>query len=158
MALNRCKRDTWELRQEGHHLVWSQLGADILDNSNFFRALCMSLNMWVNVESIDFGVTNFSKQTKLQIWNPWIRVDCVCIYVYESESEVAQLCPTLCNPMGCSLSGSSVHGIFQATVLEWIAISFSRGSSWPRNQTWVSHVAGRLFTVFATREAPYMCI
>ena len=45
----------------------------------------------------------------------------------ESESEVAQLCPTLCDPMDCSLSGSSVHGIFQARVLEWIAISFSNG-------------------------------
>ena len=42
----------------------------------------------------------------------------------ESESEVTQLCPTLCNPMDCSLSGSSVHGIFQARVLEWVAISF----------------------------------
>ena len=47
----------------------------------------------------------------------------------ESESEVAQLCPTLCDPMDCSLPGSSVHGIFQAIVLEWIAISFSRGYS-----------------------------
>ena len=43
----------------------------------------------------------------------------------ESESEVAQSCPTLCDPMDCSLSGSSVHGIFQARVLEWIAICFS---------------------------------
>ena len=41
-------------------------------------------------------------------------------------SEVAQSCPTLCNPMACSLPGSSVHGIFQAIVLEWIAISFSK--------------------------------
>ena len=46
------------------------------------------------------------------------------------ESEVAQSCPTLCNPMDCSLSGSSVHGIFQARVLEWIAISFSRVLEW----------------------------
>ena len=45
----------------------------------------------------------------------------------ESESEVAQLCPTLCDPMDCSPPGSSVHGIFQARVLEWVAISFSRG-------------------------------
>ena len=45
------------------------------------------------------------------------------------ESEVTQSCPTLCDPMNCSLTGSSVHGIFQAVVLEWIAISFSRGSS-----------------------------
>ena len=55
-------------------------------------------------------------------------------------SEVAQSCPTLCNPMDCSLPGSSVHGIFQARILEWVAISFSSGSSWPRDQTWVSCV------------------
>ena len=68
-------------------------------------------------------------------------------------SEVAQSCPTLCDPMDCSLSGSSVYGIFQARVLEWIAISFSRGSSRPRNWTQVSCIAGRRFTVWATREA-----
>ena len=50
-----------------------------------------------------------------------------------SESEVAQSCPTLCDPMDCSLSGSSVHGIFQARVLEWIAISFPRVSSQESN-------------------------
>ena len=70
---------------------------------------------------------------------------------------VAQSCPTLCDPMDCSLSGSSVHGIFQARVLEWIAISFSRGSSRPRNRTQVSRIAGRRFTIWATREAPYLC-
>ena len=59
-------------------------------------------------------------------------------------------CRTLCDPMDCSLSGSSVHGIFQARVLEWIAIAFSRGSSRPRNRTRVSHIAGRHFTVWAT--------
>ena len=46
-------------------------------------------------------------------------------------SEVAQSCPTLCNPMDCSPPGSSIHGVFQARVLEWVAISFSRGSSQP---------------------------
>ena len=69
-----------------------------------------------------------------------------------SESEVAQSCPTLCEPMDCSLPGSSVHGIFQAIVLEWIAISFSRGSSWPRDRTQVSHIVGRRFTIWATSE------
>ena len=44
----------------------------------------------------------------------------------KSESEVAQLCPTLCDPMNCSLPGSSIHGIFQARVLEWVAIAFSK--------------------------------
>ena len=69
------------------------------------------------------------------------------------NSEVAQSCPTLCHSMDCSLSGSSVRGIFQARVLEWIAISFSRGSFQPRNRTQVSRIAGRRFTSWATREA-----
>ena len=68
-------------------------------------------------------------------------------------SEVAQPCPTLCDPMDCSLPGSSVHEIFQARVLEWGAISFSRGSSRPRDRTWVSCIVGGCFTVWATREA-----
>ena len=51
----------------------------------------------------------------------------------ESGSEITQLCPTLCDPMECSLPGSSVHGIFQARILEWVAISFSRASSRPRD-------------------------
>ena len=59
------------------------------------------------------------------------------------ESEVAQLCLTLCDPMDCSPPGCSIHGIFQARILEWVAISFSRGSSQPRDQTWVSRIAGR---------------
>ena len=66
---------------------------------------------------------------------------------------VAQSCPTLCNPMDYNPSVSSVHGIFQARILEWVAISFSRGSSWLRYQTRVSYIAGRLFTIWATREA-----
>ena len=53
-------------------------------------------------------------------------------------SEVAELCSTLCDPTDCSLQGSSVRGIFQARVLAWVAISFSRGSSQPRDRTWVS--------------------
>ena len=65
-------------------------------------------------------------------------------------SEVAQLCLTLCNPVDCSLLGSSVHGIFQAIVLEWIAISFSRGSSQPRAWTRVSRTVDRGFTLWAT--------
>ena len=67
-------------------------------------------------------------------------------------SEVAQSCPILCDPMDCSLPGSSVHGIFQARVLEWVAISFSRRSSWPRDWTQVSRIVDRRFTVWATRE------
>ena len=67
---------------------------------------------------------------------------------------VAQLCWTLCNPMDCGPPGSSVHGILHATILEWIAIPFSRGSSQSRNRTWVSCIAGRFFSVWATGKIP----
>ena len=107
-------------------------------------------------------------------------------------SEVAQSCPTLCDPLDCSPPGSSVHGdspgkntgvgchallqgIFPTQgsnpglphcrwslsclsyqgsprILEWVAYPFSKGSSQPRNQTWISCIAGRFFTVWATRE------
>jgi len=69
------------------------------------------------------------------------------VLMYGCESEIAQSCPTLCDPIDCSLPGCSVHGIFQAIVLEWIAISFSRGSSQPRARTWASHIVDRRFTV-----------
>ena len=79
-------------------------------------------------------------------------------YSPESESEVAQSCPTLSDPMDCSLPGSSVHGIFQARILEWVAISFSRRSSWPRDWSQVSRIVGRRFTVWDTREVLYSSI
>ena len=66
---------------------------------------------------------------------------------------VAQLCLTLCDPIDHSLPGSSAHVILQVRILEWIAIPFSRGSSWLRDWTGVSWIAGRFFTVWATRGA-----
>ena len=70
----------------------------------------------------------------------------------KSESEIAQSCPTLCDPVGCSPPDSSIQGILQVRILEWVAISFSRGSSQPRDQICVSCIAGRCFTIWATRE------
>ena len=70
----------------------------------------------------------------------------------KSVELVAQSCLTLCNPMDCSPPGSSVHGILQARILEWAANPFSRGSSRPRDWTCVSCIAGRFFTIWATRE------
>ena len=75
----------------------------------------------------------------------------LCIYTElfrTMESEVTQLRPSLCDPMDCSLSGFSVQGIFQARVLEWVAISFSRGSSQPTDRIQVSCIAGRRFNLF----------
>ena len=77
----------------------------------------------------------------------------ICIYIYTHiHMEVAQSCPTLGDPMNCSLPGSSIHGIFQARILESVAIAFSKRSSRPREWTQVSRVVGRRFTVWAARE------
>ena len=63
---------------------------------------------------------------------------------------VAQSCQTLCHPIDCSLPGSSVHGILQARILEWVAIPYFRGSSWLRDQTRVFCFVGGFFTIWAT--------
>ena len=72
---------------------------------------------------------------------------------WKKGSEVAQSCPALCDPVDGTLPSSSVHGIFQARVLEWGAISFSRRSSRPRDWTWDSRIVGRCFTIWATKTA-----
>ena len=91
-------------------------------------------------------IHRYRKKTNDGYLMPWS-----CIIQW---SEVAQSWPTLCDPIDCNLPGSSVHEIFQAIVLEWIAIPFSRGSSQPRAWTWVSHIVDRCFTIWATREVP----
>ena len=81
-----------------------------------------------------------------------ISIEMNAVY-HEIESEVAQSCPSPCDPMNSSLPGSSVHGILWARILEWFAIAFSRGSSRLREWTQVSWTAGRCFNLWATREA-----
>ena len=71
---------------------------------------------------------------------------CVCVCVLAAQS-----CLTLCYTMDCSLPDSTVHGILQARILEWVAIPFSRESFQPRDQTCVSCITGRCFTIWATR-------
>ena len=78
---------------------------------------------------------------------------CLCVCSF------APSCLTLCDPMDCSLPGSSDHGILQARILEWIVIPLSRGSSQPRDRTQVSCITGRFFTNSAIREALiWVCI
>ena len=88
---------------------------------------------------------------------------CVCECVYVCVCVHAQSCLTLCNPVGCSPSASSVHGIFQARIMEWVAFSYSRGSSEPRDWTLSSGIscvscssciAGRFFTGWPTSDIP----
>ena len=77
---------------------------------------------------------------------------CDNFIVFYKCSEVTQSCPSLWDPMDSSLPGSSIRGIFQARILEWVAIYFSRASSQPRDWTPVSCIAGRLLTLWATRN------
>ena len=77
---------------------------------------------------------------------------CVCMCL------VAQSCPTLWDPMDCSPPGSFVHWILQARMLEWVAISFSRGSFLPRDWIQVSCIAGRFFIIWATKESLFVSI
>ena len=86
-------------------------------------------------------------RSALHVHYPLTHIGLVCVLV-------VQLCLTLCDPMDCSSPGSSVHGILQARMLEWVAIPSSRGSSQPREWTWVSHIAGGFFTIWATGRAP----
>ena len=67
-------------------------------------------------------------------------------------SEVAQSCPTLCDPMDCGPLGSSIPRILQARILEWVTIPFSRGSSQPKDWTQVSFITGKFFTIWTTKE------
>ena len=76
----------------------------------------------------------------------------LCCLIFYRCCLVTQLCPTLCNPMDCSPPGSSAHGIFQARIPEWVAIFFSRRSSWSRAQICVPCIAGGFFTAKPTEK------
>ena len=126
-----------------HWLVF-ELESEALDHS---AILTVSL---VNVEQI------FSLKHSNLVYFIWVFLIAFPFkWSMEVEEEVlvAQSCPTLCNPMDCSPPASSVHGILQAKILQWVAILFSRGSSQTRDRTWVSCTAGRFFIVWGTGEA-----
>ena len=82
---------------------------------------------------------------------------CLASWFVCVSAKSLQSCPTLCDPMGYSLPGSSVHGTLQERILEWVAISFSRGSSWPRDWTCLSFVScstDRFFTTAPSGKLP----
>ena len=108
------------------------------------------------------------------MWLPWRRALKTCVYFPTASSRyifspcspcfisfscntccclVSKSCLTLCDPMDCSLRGSSVHGIFQARILEWVAMPSSRGSFWPRDWTQVSCIGRPILYCWAIREA-----
>ena len=113
------------------HMRWPKYSMSIL----VYKFL-LSLDKFLIVKLLNQGKTSI-----LKLLSQIIKV------LYWSGLLVTQSCPTLCDPMDCSLPGSSVYGILQARILAWVAISFSRGSSGPRYWTWVSCIAGRFFAV-----------
>ena len=134
----------------------SKITADDDCSYEIKRCLLLGKKALTNLESIlkSRGITLPTKVrlVKAMVF-PVDMCGCESWTIKKSEREVAQSCLTLCDPMDCSLPGFSIHGIFQARVLEWGAIAFSRVFSWPRYRTWVSCTAGRCFTLWATREA-----
>ena len=110
-----------------------------------FHVLAIVNRAAVNIGvHISYGIMVFSEyKPKIGIAGSYA----VCVWVTQS-------CPTLCNPISCSLPGSSVHGILQEKILEWIAIPSSRVFSWSRDKAQVSYTTGIFFTVWASREAP----
>ena len=89
------------------------------------------------------GHKTWNTKTKT-VGHPESPLWCTVFFAYNCCCSVAKLCPTLCSPMDCSLPVSSFHRISQARRLEWVAISFSRGSSWPRDPTHVSCIGRQI--------------
>ena len=112
-----------KIKQE-KRFIFSTLKSDLFELLNNF------------LEEMDRKVLNFHKNLCIDTE----RVFCLCAYVSLLS------CPTPCDPMGCSPRGSSVHGILQTRILEWVPMPSFRGSSQPRDQTQVSRIAGRFFT------------
>ena len=138
---------------------------------NFFSSVCMSVFLNAHIFVFKGWQINFLSEWYQTVWYGKMETPCQVWVKLSSKSEFVltdlgrwevivkllgfqgvclcaksnQLCLTLCNPTDCSPSGSSVHGILQARILEWVAISFSRGSSQPGDRTLVSFFAGRFF-------------
>ena len=113
-------------------------------------SLSFSPTLWVSLSVRRSHVSSSSSKTRdtIMMGPPtWPHLTLVKVLVTQS-------CLTLCDPVDCSPPGSSVHGLSQAGILEWVAIPFSRESSQPRDWTLVSYTAGRFFTIWATGEAP----
>ena len=115
----------------------------------FSREIVFKIDSWHSardhVHEKKLSVTN----------NPKVEID-ICLIMC-MRVLVTQSCLILCNPMNYYPPGSLVHGNVQARILEWVAIPFFRGSPQPRDQTWISCIAGRFFTIWATRGA-YICL
>ena len=124
--------------------------ASILQHSAFFMVQ-LSHQYMITGKAIALTRLTFVGKVMSLFFNMLSRlvmlVICCLAFLPRSGSEVTQSCLTLCDPVDCSPPGSSIHEILQARILEWVAISFSRGSSRPKDRTQVSCIAGRCFNL-----------
>ena len=110
--------------------------------SFFFPMLYLAFWIWSHCPSLFFVYSTFWWKTAFSNFSgKESAVDWMCVCVCVCMHVCAQLCLTLCDPMDCSPPGSSVHGILQARILEWVAMPSSRRSSWLRDQTCFSYIA-----------------
>ena len=134
-------------------------GLPDLDHCSTSRILCEKELVSITFKQLHFRGLLYSISLLIQ----WIRKDKMwkmklsyCLSDYICCCSVAKWCLTLCDLMDCSPPDTSVHWISQARILEWVAISFSRGSSPPRDQTHVSCTRRQIHYHWATREALYV--
>ena len=140
-------------RSHSHNFYYSillSLFYFIIDYScQFLKLLVWMFRKKHNLHGVQYYPWCQASTAGLGIYPLWIRGH-HCNMWSDNEVLVAQSCLTLCKPTDCSPPGFSVHGIFQARILERVAIPFSRGSFLPGDQSQVPHIASRFFTVWAT--------
>ena len=130
--------------------MWTTANWKILKNmEKSDHLICLLRNLYVGQEAT--VRTDMEQQTGSKLGKEYDKA-VFCHPAYLTLVQSIQLCPTFCNPMDCSPPDSSVHGIFQVRILEWIAIFFSRGSSWSKDEThiyWVSCFGRRILLPLA---------
>ena len=112
------------------------------------------LHPWISILRIQFS-PSLLPQYNVPWHVSWVTLIVSNFSLWKLEALVTQSCLILCDSIDCNPPGSSVHEILQSRMLEWVAISFSRGSFWPRNRTRLSCIAGRFFINWTTREAHF---
>ena len=128
--------------------VYCQVAFHCMDIPHLF--MYSHVHGHLGVSSFKYLCSSFNSFRIKLVWTFLYKCFCRHSFNFSVKVLVAQLCPTLCDSTDCSPPGSSVHGILQARILEWVAMPFCRGSSQPRDQTQVSCTAGKFFTVWAT--------
>ena len=140
-GLLHCRQMLYHLSHQGFCIrgrkIWAppKKRVKILDRTGIWALLDKNIPSMLNILSLSTVIWLYNGKSL------FCGIVCICTCLYT--------CLTLYDPMNCSLPGSSVHGILQARILEWVAISFSRASSRPRKQARVSCIAGRFFTNWA---------